>query len=305
MDVGVADDRALGTGLRVAVTASERLADAKAAVDAVVAEIDQSCSRFRSDSELSRLHDSAGREVRVSPMLATALRAALRGARLSDGAVDPTVGAAVKLIGYCDDFEMTARDGAAIPLVVRPVPGWQRITLDDARRTVMVPPGVEIDLGSTAKALASDLAAAAAHRATGAGALVSLGGDVAVAGEAPATGWHIRVAEDSSSPPEAEGETIVIRSGGVATSSTTVRRWTRGGVVLHHIVDPLTGQPATGRWRTVTVVAADCLGANIAATAAIVRAHRAVGWLNSFGLPGRLVDNDGAVVRTWGWPEPG
>jgi thiamine biosynthesis lipoprotein len=271
----------------------------------VVAEIDQSCSRFRPDSELSRLQQSAGREVRISPVLATALRAALRGARLSDGAVDPTVGTAVKLIGYRDDFDQMAGDGAAIPLVVRPVPGWQRLRFDEARGTVVVPPGVELDLGSTAKALASDLAAAAAHRATGAGVLVSLGGDVAVAGEPPTTGWQIRVAEDSSSPPDAHGETVVIRSGGVATSSTTVRRWTRGGIVLHHIVDPLTGLPAAGRWRTVTVVAGDCLDANIAATAAIVRADRAVPWLTSLGLPSRLVDRRGAVVRTWGWPEPG
>ena len=99
-------------------------------------------------------------------------------------------------------------------------------------------------------------------------------------------------------------KTIAITSGGIATSSSTVRRWTRGGVICHHIVDPCTGLPSTGRWRTVSVAAATCLDANTAATAAIVRGDAAVGWLTSLDLPGRLVDQGGAVVRVGGWPEP-
>jgi thiamine biosynthesis lipoprotein ApbE len=303
--VGSVDDRALGTSLRVVVTDESRLADAKAAVDAVVRDIDEACSRFREDSELSRLHAQAGREAPVSPLLLTALRAALRGARLSDGAVDPTVGTAVRIVGYDGDFASLPRDGAAVPLVVRPVPGWQRIRLNEVSGSVLIPEGVEVDLGSTAKALCSDLAARAALQRIGdAGVLVSLGGDIAVAGTPPQGGWQIQVAESSDAPITADGETISIASGGVATSSTTVRRWTRGGVVLHHIIDPATGLPADGPWRTATVVAADCLDANIAATAAIVRGAGAERWLEDAGLPARLVDREGEITRLAGWPLP-
>jgi FAD:protein FMN transferase len=75
-------------------------------------------------------------------------------------------------------------------------------------------------------------------------------------------------------------------------------------VVLHHIIDPATGLPADGPWRTATVVAADCLDANIAATAAIVRGAGAERWLEDAGLPARLVDREGEITRLAGWPLP-
>ncbi len=166
-----------------------------------------------------------------------------------------------------------------------------------------VPRGVEIDLGATAKALASDLAAAAALEAAGSGGvLVSLGGDIAVAGGGPSEGWAVQTSEDSGAPIDDGEETISIQSGGIATSSTTVRRWTCGGAVLHHIIDPATGMPAAGPWRTASVVAGSCVDANIAATAAIVMGDAAIRWLEANRLPARLVDRDGAVRRTAGWP---
>jgi thiamine biosynthesis lipoprotein len=305
MSASVADDRALGTSLRVVVTDPDRLDVAKAAVDEVVRAIDETCSRFREDSEISALQRNAGRETRVSPLLMLALGAALRGARLSGGAVDPTVGSAVRSIGYGGDFAGVALDGAPLRLVVTPVPGWQRIRLDERAHSAFIPEGIELDLGSTAKALASDLAATAALTAMrGAGVLVSLGGDIAVGGEPPEGGWGVQAADDSDAAISDDGETIAVRAGGVATSSTTVRCWWRGGVALHHIVDPATGLPAQGPWRTVTVVAADCLDANIAATAAIVRGEAALEWLDRLYLPSRLVTNGGEVVRVGGWPAP-
>ena len=97
---------------------------------------------------------------------------------------------------------------------------------------------------------------------------------------------------------------IRITDGAVATSSTTVRRWSRGGVTRHHLLDPATGLPATGPWRTATVVAATCADANVAATAAIVMGDRAPAWLARHGLPARLVAEDGSVLRVAGWPAP-
>jgi thiamine biosynthesis lipoprotein len=185
------------------------------------------------------------------------------------------------------------------------IPGWRAIEFDEASQTVLVPKGVEVDLGATAKALASDLAAAAALEAVGSGGvLLSLGGDIAVAGEPPLEGWAVQTSEDSNAGIDDDEETITIQSGGIATSSTTVRRWTRGGVVLHHIIDPATGLPADGPWRTASVVAATCVDANIASTAAIVMGESALPWLVANRLPARLVDRHGTVHRIAGWPAP-
>ena len=303
--VAIADGRALGGLLRLVVTRKSRLSAAKRAVDRFLEQIDAAASRFRADSELSRINATPEREVRVSPLLGRAISEALRGARITGGAVDPTVGTAVRLLGYDKDFAAMPADGRAIVLVAEQIPGWRAVRYDEPTRTLWLPRGVELDLGSTAKALASDMAATAALEAAGVGGvLVSLGGDIAVAGEAPAGGWPIQVSEDSGAAISEGEEAIAITDGGVATSSTSVRRWTRGGVVLHHIIDPATGLPAAGPWRTVTVVAGSCVDANIASTAAIVMGEAAAGWLDEHSLPARLVGRDGAVHRTSQWPSP-
>jgi thiamine biosynthesis lipoprotein ApbE len=300
---GIIDDRALGSFLRVVVTPVANVLVAKAAIDELLRAVDLAASRFREDSELSRVNSTPGRETAISPLFAKLLAAALHGARVSDGAVDPTIGSAIKLVGYETDFAQVAADGAELTLRVSRIPGWRAIQFDETSRTVRLPLGVELDLGATAKAVAADLAATAARKATGSGGvLVSLGGDIAVAGSPPAEGWAIQTSEDSGAPISPGEETITIRSGGIATSSTTVRTWTRGGVVLHHIIDPATGLPSDGPWRTATVVAGTCLDANIASTAAIVMGAKAVNWLVANRLPARLVDRKGAVHRVSGWP---
>lgn len=304
--LGVADDRALGGSLRLVVTDPRSLQAAKAAVDEVIQAIDGAASRFREDSELSRLNAAPEREVVVSALLGQAIAAGLRGAQLTEGAVDPTVGTAIKLAGYDADFAQVIKDGGPLRVLATRVPGWQAIRFEPATRRVWMPRGVEIDLGATAKALAADLAAkAAADAIARGGVLVSLGGDIAVAAEPPLGGWPVQVSEDSGARLDEREETVTINDGGIATSSTTVRRWTRGGVVLHHIIDPATGLPADGPWRTATVAAATCVDANIASTAAIVMGHGALAWLESHGLAARLVDQDGRVERTSQWPNTG
>lgn len=305
MAVSLESWTAWGTSVHVLATDGDALERATTAVRDVLDDVDTAYSRFREDSELSRLNARSGRMVRVSPLLATAIEAAQRAARLTNGAVDPTIGQAIRVAGYDDDFARIAADGGPVNLRACRVPGWQAIRLDRRGRTVVLPPGVELDLGSTGKALAADLAARAALAAAGGGGvLVSLGGDIATDGTAPAGGWRILVAEDSRVRSDVDGEVICLPSGGVATSSTTVRRWARGGTVLHHIIDPQTGLPAGGPFRTVTVAAATCLDANIASTAAIVLGEAAIDWLTIRRLPARLVENDGTIHYIGRWPDP-
>ena len=306
MSLGIVDGEALGGRTRLVVTRPERLEAARLAVESTLKEVDLAYSRFRTDSELSLVNSRPGTVHRLSPLLAAAIDAALRGARRSGGAVDPTVGAAMRIAGYDVTFAEVAPRGPALNLRVRPAAGWDRVRFGEVSRTVCLPPGVELDLGATGKGLAADLAAAAALEAAGdgAGVLVSLGGDIATAGEPPAGGWVVQVSEDSGAPISHDEEAISIASGAIATSSTTVRRWTRGEVVLHHILNPATGLPAAGPWRTVSVVAASCVDANVASTAAIVKGEEACDWLLEAGLAARLVGNDGRVARIGGWPEP-
>ena len=298
--------RALGTGVRLVVHGGD-LATARVAVEALLDRVDRTYSRFRPDSELVALNAHPAGFVPVSPLLADAIDIALRAAEQTGGAVDPTVGRAMRAIGYDGDFATLGARSGPIELRIEPIPGWQAAELSRVRGEVQLRPGVELDLGSTGKALAADLAATAALVAIdrpGAGILVSLGGDIATAGIAPDGGWRILIAEDSEIPADAEGETVALSGGAIATSSTTVRRWRRADRELHHLVDPRTGQPVVSPWRTVTVVADTCVRANTEATAAIVRGDAGLDQLAATGLPARLVDTDGRIVRLNGWPNP-
>ena len=293
--------RALGTTASLLVTNPALIDEARSVVETELDAIDRACSRFRSDSELSAVNAGAGRPVRVGPVLFEAVEASLRAAEVTDGDVDPTVGRALRLTGYDRDFASIRPEGSRVS--VARAPGWRTVRVDPARRLVRLPRGVELDLGATAKALTADRAARKASTFVGAGVLVSLGGDVAVAGEPPTDGWPIRVCDDHGGASDAAADTVTIAAGGLASSSTTVRQWRRAGDTLHHILDPRTGLPAAVVWRTVSVAAASCLDANIASTAAIVRGAGAPRWLASLGLPARLTALEGAVVRVGGWPE--
>ncbi len=286
------------------VTEPEVLGAAEAAVRAELEAIDEACSRFRGDSELSRLNARAGRPTPVGPLLSEALELALRAAALTGGAVDPTIGESLRLAGYDRDWEELKRDGVSpMPQIrLRRLSGWRSVNLDPESRTAMIPAGVSIDLGATAKAWAADRAAAAARAAGAQGVLVSIGGDLAMSGEPPAGGWLVRVTDDHRAAADAPGQTIRLNGGGLATSSTTVRRWQRDGEDMHHIIDPATGRPARSQWRTASVAAGSCADANIAATAALVKSAGVPEWLAAQRLPARLVAHDGVVTFLAGWP---
>lgn len=292
---------ALGTTATVCVTDAAALSEARAVLERELDAIDAACSRFRPDSELSRLNARAGRPVRIGETLYESVAVALRVAAVTDGLVDPTVGRSLRLAGYDRSFELL-RPGWGVRPQFLPAHGWQAVEVDPEERTVRLPPGAELDLGATAKALAADRSAAEIAGSSGCGVLVSLGGDVAVAGTAPRDGWPIRIADDHAAPLEGPGPVVSISSGGLASSGTAVRRWRAGGVELHHILDPRTGRPAATPWRTVTVAAASCVDANAASTAAVVLGDRAPGWLAARGLPARLVSETGSVTHVCEWP---
>jgi len=309
---------AIGSRVDVRVADRSALDGAAEIVDQEIERFDEACSRFREDSELSRVNARAGRPVEVGEVLLDAIELALRGARLTDGSLDPTVGLALEQAGYDRDWELmfarpddedsgedTAPHAGSPRVIARCRAGWRQVSVDRTGGRVRIPAGTKLDLGATAKALAADRAAAAVHVRLGCGVLVALGGDIATAGSAPDGGWRVHVTDDHRDGACASGQRLAIASGGLATSSTAARRWRRHGESMHHIIDPNTGRPARTPWRTVTVAAADCTDANIASTGALLRGTQAPAWLRALGLPARLVSVEGRIVKVGSWPVQG
>jgi thiamine biosynthesis lipoprotein len=289
----------MGTQNTVVVEDARDLEAALGIVEDEIHSIDATCSRFRDDSELSRLNRAAGTGfVAVSPLLEDALLAALSAADMTGGLVDPTVGKAIADAGYSVTFTALVDDGSPASVTLVPIPGWRTIEHDPLAHSFKLPAGTCVDLGASGKAWAADRAAARVTAELGVSVAVECGGDVSVGGPRPTAGWPVRVA---ASDDAVEWEDVSIFDGGLATSGTTSRRWRRGGIEMHHIIDPATGLPAQTPWAMATVAAATCLEANAAATASLIMGAAAIDWLEDLGLPARLVDQDGTVHYAGGW----
>jgi FAD:protein FMN transferase len=312
--LGAAHLSALGTSADLFVTDPGGTQRARALLTEELDAIDRACSRFRPDSELWRVNRARGRTMRVGALLAEAVAVALTAADITGGDVDPTCGRSLARLGYDRDFAAARELTGPLSRPAVPAAGWRAVELDRERCEITIPRDVMLDLGATAKALAADRAAVRIAAALGCGTLVNLGGDLAVAGEPPEHGWVIGIADNrgfdgadlAAGPaepcPPRHGAVVIIRDGGLATSSTKVRAWSRGTARLHHIIEPSTGLPADSCWRTVSVAAATCVDANTASTAAIIRGESAPGWLASQHLPARLVGHGGEIVTVAGWP---
>ena len=296
---GTATWRALGTYVHLSTERGAVLGPARQIAIRLLADVDRTCSRFRTDSDLVRANAAAGSWTNVDPLLVQAIGAAMDAAAQTDGLVDPTLGHSLEAVGYDRDIALipaASADPAGIPLPARDG-AWREILLDP-EGAVRVPIGCALDLGATAKAWAADLIANSIAAESDSTVVISLGGDLALAG--PGNGWPVAISETIDDP----AEIVHLPYGGMATSSTASRRWIRGGVIQHHLLDPLTGEPTRGRWRTVTATGATCVAANTASTAAIVLGDKAVGWLTARDIPARLVDTQGKIVHTGRWPEP-
>ncbi len=289
------------TRAELVVTDPGRLVAATAILHRELDAVDRVANRFQPGSELNVLHRAtwSGGEAAVSPELGFAIAIALRAAELTDGAVDPTVGAAVNRLGYDRDIAELARGVPGTLPAPGPVAGWRSVRLDTLRSVVGLPEGTLLDLGATAKAWAADRAAQAIAEELGCGVMVSVGGDLAVQ-RAPEGGFAVGIADvcgDTTTTVH-----VSVSSGGIATSGVGSRHWMLGGDLVHHLVDPATGLPVSRQWRTVSVGAGTCVDANAGSTAAMVKGAGAPTWLEEHRLPARLVAEDGTVTTVAGWP---
>jgi thiamine biosynthesis lipoprotein len=246
---------------------------------------EQRFSRFRDDSELSRVNRSAGSWCEISVGFEALLRFAIGQARVTAGRFDPTLLAAVRSAGYDRDFAEVARAPGGPTGAPVPGGGWRTIRIEPGR--VRIPDGIGIDLGGIAKGWTVDLAAAAGLEARAAWALVNAGGDLRIAGDAPALEAAIEDPGDRS----AEALRVRLAAGGLATSSIRVRAWGEG---RHHLIDPATGVPADDAVIQASVWAATCAEAETLATWALLTGRSALD-----RVAGAIVTREGDLVTSF------
>ena len=258
-----------------------------------------SLSRFRPASELSRLNAAAGRPFAASELLYKVVAHAVAWAQATEGSFDPAMLRQIEQLGYDRTFTAVPRVAAdmAPAAGVRQGGSWRSIAMEPGQRLITLPEGVGLDLGGIAKGMAVDAALAALARHSVPCVLVNAGGDLAVLGRPPGLdGWPVGV--------PGLRHPIVLREGAVATSGTSRRRWLQGGEVRHHLLDPATGLPAREEIARVTVVAANCEAADVAATTAFVRGVDAGRvFLAREGMAGLFVTSCGMRLPAGSWPQ--
>ncbi len=237
-------------------------------------ELEGRWSRFRPDSEISRLNDQPGRPVVVSDDTVVLVERAVAAWRLSGGAFDPTVLGPLVRAGYDRSFD---------ELGDRPTPGHSLLGIGAADigidgSAVTLPVGTGFDPGGIGKGLAADLVVADLLAACAEGACVNLGGDVRVAGVGPAQDagsgddavapWTIGVWHPDLAAPLVR---LGLADGAVATSTTRLRRWTIEGRPQHHLIDPRSGRPSDTDLELATVVASEAWVAEVLAKSVILR----------------------------------
>lgn len=283
--------RAMGCAMMATVDAASP--EATATLNALPAQFEaweQCLSRFRDDSELSRLNHSNGQWTPVSSTLWTVLMHSIWGARESNGLVTPTLLAALEAAGYDRSFDALQTDTQPKHLL-NVKHSWRDIEMDASRCAVRLPFGMRIDFGGVAKGWAAQEAARmlSKHGA----AVVDAGGDIAVLGGP----LPIGIADPFS--PENAIAVVAVANAAVATSGRDYRRWQVNGAWQHHIIDPRTLAPAQTDVLTASAIAPDAVSAEVAAkTMLILGSERGLGWIEWRGWSALLVLEDGTQIRS-------
>jgi thiamine biosynthesis lipoprotein len=233
---------------------------------AIFGEVEQALSRFKPDSELSRLNSSAGRWVPVSSLLWDVLALALEYSKSTGGIFDPTVAPALKQAGYDRSFEQIQREGASVnSSQVTVVGGFQQVGIANDQRAVYLPEGFEIDLGGIAKGYT--VRRAAEKLGQFGPALVDGSGDIMAAGKPEdLPGWPVGIAFPNGSD-DPDLAFVWLDGQALATSGIDRRHW---GPSDHHIIDPFTHLPAETKAVTATILSDDIVAADVYATVCLI-----------------------------------
>jgi thiamine biosynthesis lipoprotein len=254
------------------------------------AEVERVCNRFDPASDLRRLCETSGRPVPVAPLLLRAIQVSLEVAHESNGAFDPTIGAAMEAHGFNRSYLSGAAgsSGIAVSEVT-----FRDVTLDPVLGTVTLRRPLLLDLGAVAKGLAIDLAGA--ELAPLGSFAINAGGDVLVFGKnAAGAPWQVGV-KDPRHPDQLKS-VVSLTNGAVCTSGDYERRTEAG----HHILEPGSGTSASS-FASVTVVAPSAMLADALSTAAFVLGTDAAPqFLRNQGVQGLMFTSDGGLISTPG-----
>jgi thiamine biosynthesis lipoprotein len=281
--------RAMGTEIELLVQADEASV-ALAAAEEEFDRLEALLSRFRGDSELSRLNATGILE--SGPDLVRVVELALAAYERTGGRFDIRVHDALVAAGYDRSFELVPPDAEGRTGSGRPVdPPVQRPSgVDVQDGLIRLDDGIRLDLGGIGKGYACERAAEILS--TAGPCLVNAGGDIATRGSA----WTVAV--------ETSGDPLILElsgSCGLATSGRDLRRWRRRGRELHHLIDPATGLPSDSDLLRVTVVAHDAVDAEVTAKALfLARTEGACEEAEELGIPAVLVTDGGRTILAGG-----
>lgn len=272
---------ALGSRVRVIIdsteTAGRRSVDSAAAeVEEFIHRFDETLSRFREDSELSRFNSDERDVVPASGLLRTAVRAGLWAAEKTGGLVDPTLLPEIEAAGY--HSSRTGMDGLTVEALLPDTPGrhsagatedaaWRDFVVDNAGGTISRPPGLGFDPGGTGKGLAADMAAGLLDGFPR--FLISCGGDIRVGGsKAKEVPFEVFVEHPATG---VKPHLFKVGHGGIATSGIRARSWRKeDGSPAHHLLDPATGEPVWSGLIGTTALAGTAMEAEALAKAALL-----------------------------------
>jgi thiamine biosynthesis lipoprotein len=251
-----------------------------AAARAVIGQLEQRYSRYRSDSLTTRVNAAAGSDERIAVDEETAglLDYAATAHAESGGRFDLTSG----VLRRAWDFRSGRLPEPSAIAALLPLVGWSQVHWQ--RPWLALPrAGMELDFGGLVKEYAADAAARACQEAGIAHGLVELGGDLAVIGPHPdGSPWRVGVRH-----PRRVGEALAVvelSSGGIASSGDYERYLVVDGQRYAHLLDPRTGWPVQGM-AAVSVLAPSCLIAGTASSIAMLHGLEARAWLARLGLP--------------------
>jgi thiamine biosynthesis lipoprotein len=286
---------AMGTTCRVAVVGGDEALLDKATRR--VEELESRWSRFRDDSEITRLNQRSGRPTALSDDAYLLVDHAVAAWKLTGSRYDPTVLHAIEAAGYAESFEKVQAEQPASRAPQVAAPGCAGVVLDPLLHVVTMPPGVGFDRGGIGKGLAADLVVEMLLNEGARGACVDLGGDGRIAGAPPEGGWRIGVGNPYD--PDSLLAVVSLADHGIATSSRLIRRWTVGGAPRHHLLDPRTGASVETGLDAVTVIARDAWLAEVLTKAAFIAgpadAHALIERLGAAAL---LVESPERVTAT-------
>lgn len=268
-------------------------------------DLENKWSRFIDTSEISLINNSDGKEMYVSADTVTLVRYLVDAQSRTHRLFDPSLLPALIGLGYGASRLDNSMKSDIAPNAQWAIP-LSETRIDSASGAVRLPRGATLDPGGLGKGLAADIVATELISLGASGVCVSIGGDMRISGESEGNGgWSVAV--ESPFDESSDLTTLVLNSGGIATSSTRGKRWVGPLGEMHHVLDPSTSTPlseSAGQFVQSTVLASEAVWAEVFATALLVGGlEQGMPLIDQLGMAAMAVTVDGDLIESSTWKE--